>query len=220
MQDELNIQIHKHHSWDEIRGDDVYFHYLFPMLLAGKHGFRSNEIRSYQLDLRGKIEVIASPTQFFPRLRDTTTDISQRTRTNVLARNFWDAVKEEFDGQMEKNLVSILYILLMESVDDNPLHGHRRLSAFREKLSEEKGNGLEEMTAQEVVGQMQRSLIEFEEEIDGTALGKDLEAWVDQRRSTRFKEGVRYFWDPDAPTGGMVLVNAKMDYMVVLWVIS
>ena len=142
MQHEFNIQIHSQHSWDELRGDDVDFHYLFPMILAGKHGFHAHEIRSFQLDLRGQIEVIASPVQFFPRLRDTTTDIQQRTRTNLLARYFWDLVEEEFHrlkkaGGDPQAMVAILHTVLWESVAECPL------SDFPELLEEVREEGME-----------------------------------------------------------------------------
>jgi|GEM_PF-4034764 len=214
--DELNIQVHNSISWEDAKEDDLYYHYMFPLALNGRHGFQTQKVRSYQLDLRGAIEVIQSPVQFFPRLRDTTDDIKQRTRINVLARYFWEQVNETFHQQKKDStsvteLANILYTVLWESVTEGPL------SLFWEMLDDRKEESLEKLTAREVVDKMCDRLQLSESEagkINETTLQEDLKAYVDPGKSRRFKDGVDYFWDTDY--GAIVMVNSTLDYMTVL----
>ena len=74
------------------------------------------------------------------------------------------------------------------------------------------------MTALQVVDQMQQRLTGFEPagKIDTSLLRQDLGAYVDQSSSRKFEQGVHYFWNPGSPSGGIVMVNAELDYLTLL----
>lgn len=215
----MNIQISNLDSLDRYKKNVAQYHYLFPMVLAGKHSFRIQELNSFQLDLKERIEVISSPSELFPRLEDINTDIQNRIRVNVLAQYFWSQLEEELgplqkkegktDAEIE-NLASKIYLVLWESVHLSIL------SDFQEMLEEPEEYELEQMTAKEVVAKMHEMLVAREEGINEAKLLKDLESYVDQSETFTFRDGTYYFWIKGEPRGGIVMVNAKFDYMVAL----